>query len=100
VKWAAVGIVLVSTLPAHAGDAVLGKAKAQACAACHGSKGISGNPLWPNIAGQKEQYLARQLRDYKTGARKDPQMAHQMTTLRNEDIGNLAAYFASLPSCK
>lgn len=82
-----------------AGDPVAGKAKAGACAACHGAQGISANPLWPNLAGQQEQYLAKQLKDFKSGSRKDPLMTSQAAGLPEDDIANLAAYFGSL-SCR
>jgi cytochrome c553 len=58
--------------PAWAGDAAAGKAKAAVCAGCHGPDGMSVNPMWPNLAGQQEMYLAKQLRDFRDGNRKDP----------------------------
>jgi len=84
---------------AAAGSADAGKSKAAVCGTCHGSQGISGNPLWPNLAGQKEGYTAKQMKDYKSGARKNPIMSGQAAGLSDEDIANLAAYYASL-SCK
>lgn len=81
---------------AIAGDAAAGKAKAAVCAACHGPAGISANPLWPNIAGQKDQYMIKQLKAFKSGDRKDPLMSGQAAALSDADIENLAAYFSSL----
>jgi len=78
-----------------AGDAAAGKAKAAVCAACHGPTGVSINPLWPNLAGQQEAYLAKQLKDYRDGNRKDPLMSPQSVALSDDDIANLAAYFSS-----
>ena len=78
-----------------AGDAAAGKAKSMVCAGCHGMDGNSSNAMWPNIAGQHEAYLAKQLRAFKSGERKDAQMAPIMGTLSDEDIANVAAYFAS-----
>lgn len=87
--------VLLSA-PAMAADVEAGKAKAAMCAACHGANGISMVPMYPNLAGQKAAYTAKQLKDFKSGARKDPVMAGMAAPLTDEDIANLAAYFESL----
>ena len=58
-----------------AGDAEAGKAKSTVCAACHGQNGISASPIWPNLAGQKEAYLVKQIKAFRDGTRKDPSMA-------------------------
>lgn len=79
-----------------AGDAAAGKAKSAACAGCHGANGVSANPLWPNLAGQKEAYLAKQLKAFRDGSRSDPVMAGISKPLSDADIGNLSAYFAGL----
>ena len=84
---------------ANAGDVAAGKAKSAVCAACHGSAGISPTPIWPNLAGQKEQYLVAQLKAFKEGTRQNAQMAPMVTNLSDEDISNLAAYYARL-SCQ
>jgi len=83
-------------LSAQAADVEAGKAKSALCAACHGPAGISNNPLWPNLAGQKEAYLVKQIKAFKNGERKDPSMAPMVATLSDEDIENLAAYYANL----
>lgn len=83
----------------HAGDAEAGKAKSVTCAACHGGKGISPTSVWPNLAGQKEQYLLAQLKAFKEGARVNTQMAPMIANLSEEDMANLAAYYSSL-DCK
>lgn len=75
-------------------DAAAGKAKAAACAACHGAGGISPNPVWPNLAGQHEAYLAAALKGYQGGARTDATMAGVAKGLSAEDIRQLAAYYA------
>ena len=54
----ALGLAVGSTVQA-AGNPADGAAKAALCAACHGPKGVSSNPLWPNLAGQQETYLAQ-----------------------------------------
>ena len=79
-----------------AGDIAAGKAKSVVCAACHGANGISMSPIWPNLAGQKEMYLAKQIKAFRDGERKDPTMAPMVAGLTDEDIANLAAYYASL----
>ncbi|MCG8466171.1 MAG: cytochrome c [Xanthomonadales bacterium] len=92
----AAGLAMFVVGNANAADAAAGKAKAGTCAGCHGANGISASPAWPNLAGQKEAYLAKQLKDFKSGARKDPVMAGMAAALSDEDIANLAAYYASL----
>ncbi len=83
----------------HAGDVEAGKAKSATCAACHGGEGISPTPIWPNLAGQKEQYLIAQLKAFKDGTRVNAQMAPMVANLSDDDMANLAAYYASL-GCK
>ena len=79
------------------GDVAAGKAKATAvCAACHGANGISNNDLWPNLRGQKAQYMIKQLKAFKAGTRKDPMMSPQAAMLSDQDIENVAAYYSSL----
>ena len=82
--------------PAFAGDPAAGQAKSAMCAACHGAMGISAVPMYPNLAGQKEAYIAKQLRDFKSGARKDAVMAPMAMSLTDADVANVAAYYASL----
>lgn len=79
-----------------AGNAAEGKSASARCAGCHGADGISKNSLWPNLAGQKEGYLAKQIRAFRDGARKDPAMSSMAKGLSDADIANLAAYFSSL----
>jgi cytochrome c553 len=64
------------------------------CAACHGPDGNSPIALNPNLAGQHPEYLAKQLLDYKSGNRKNPVMQPIAAGLSEDDIRNLAAYFA------
>lgn len=67
-----------------------------ACFACHGVKGISGNGLWPNLAGQKEDYLVKQLKAFRSGERKDTLMNVQAVNLSDEDITKIAAFFSGV----
>ncbi len=92
----AVAATVMMASPAFAGDIAAGKAKSATCAACHGATGVSAVPMYPNLAGQKEVYLTKQLKDFKSGARKDPVMGAMAMPLSDEDIANLAAYFSSL----
>jgi len=84
---------------AKPGDAAAGRKKAVACANCHGAEGVSGNPVWPSLAGQQRGYLVTALQAYNARARRDPLMAELAKGLSEADIGDLAAYYASL-SCK
>lgn len=77
------------------GDVGAGKALAQNCAACHGATGLSNNPAWPKLAGQKPVYLVNVLKAFRAGLRKDPTMGGVARGLSDADINNLAAYFAA-----
>lgn len=77
------------------GDAAAGKAKSVTCAACHGADGNSSNPEWPKLAGQGEQYLFKQLMDYKEGRRDNASMNPMVAPLNPQDMADLAAYYAS-----
>ncbi|MEP7283386.1 MAG: c-type cytochrome, partial [Rubrivivax sp.] len=81
---------------AAAQDAAAGRAKAQACAVCHGAAGLSVTPDAPHLAGQPTIYLAAQLRAYRSGARKHEVMAVMAKPLSEDDIRNLAAWFTSI----
>jgi cytochrome c553 len=87
--------LIFASTSALAGDAAAGKAKSALCASCHGPTGISMSPIWPNLAGQKEQYLIKQITAFRDGTRTDPMMAPMVAALSDTDIENLAAYFAS-----
>ncbi len=86
---------LVGTGMAHAGDAARGKEKSAACAACHGADGNSPAPAFPRIGGQHEDYLLNALHSYKKGTRKNAIMGAQVGALSDQDMADLAAYFAS-----
>ena len=73
-----------------------GARKAATCVACHGEKGISVNPQWPNLAGQKKEYLKIQLTAFRDGQRVNPLMSPMAKTLSDADIETLADYFSSL----
>jgi cytochrome c553 len=83
-----------------AGNAEAGKTKAaQVCAACHGPEGNKpAAPENPLLAGQHQDYLAKALKDYKTGKRNNAIMKGFAASLSNQDIADLAAWFASQKS--
>lgn len=89
------GAILAASL-VHAADINAGKAKAEACIACHGAAGISAMPDTPTLAGQPDGFLQWQLVYFRGGTRKSPLMEPIAAGLSNEDVRNLAAYFASL----
>jgi cytochrome c553 len=92
---AVVAAASMTAVSAFAGDAAAGKSKSAVCAACHLADGNSVNPLWPKLAGQHEDYIVKQLKEFKSTARKDPIMMGQVAALTEEDMDNLAAYFSS-----
>ena len=70
--------------------------KVQTCIACHGANGVSVSPLWPNLAGQKYDYLEKQLLAFKSGERKDPMMNPLSENLSEADIKEVSKYFSNL----
>lgn len=66
------------------------------CKTCHGEQGISNNNLWPNLAGQKKDYLIKQLKAFRSEERKDPVMNPMTKTLSDDDIEKLSDYFSKL----
>jgi cytochrome c553 len=78
-----------------AGDIEAGKARAAACAACHGAdgKGVAPNPA---LAGKPEAEQVKALQDYKSGARANPIMKGMASSLSDKDMEDVAAYYASL----
>ncbi len=98
-KLIVAAVVLVGTFSqvSMAGDAVAGKAKAATiCGACHGVNGMAIAPSYPNLAGQNEAYLVSALKAYKGGERNNPIMKPMADMLSDDDVANVAAYYASL----
>jgi cytochrome c553 len=84
---------------AGATDLAAGEAKVkEVCQACHGLDGNTPTPDYPKLGGQRPDYLAKALRDYKSGARKNAVMAAFARALSTQDIDNLAAYYAAQPA--
>jgi len=83
--------------PAAAGDVKAGRQKALQCQTCHGLDGQAKLPDAPNLAGQTDVYLAKALKDYRGGARKNDMMSLVVRNLTDADIADLAAYYAAIP---
>ena len=89
--------LLITAPLAHAsGDPVVGKEKAAACFACHAENGISPQPIYPNLGGQYANYLLHSLQAYKSGDRQNAIMQGMVAPLSEQDMKDVAAYFASL----
>jgi cytochrome c553 len=86
-------LMAIGSQTATAADA---KSLSASCVACHGANGISNNPNYPNLAGQKAAYLLKQMRDFKNGTRKDPIMGAMLTALSEQDLDVLANYYSKL----
>ena len=80
------------------GDAAAGEEKSVTCAACHGADGNSVAPSFPKLAGQGEKYLLKQMQDIRDGARPVPTMAGQVDNMSDQDLADIAAYYASQTS--
>lgn len=87
-------LAILGTGHAHAGDPVAGQEKSQACIACHGETGIGDTKAYPILAGQHESYLYYTLKTYQSGERHDPIMAAQVRELSDQDLRDLAAFYA------
>ena len=81
--------------PYEDGSEQAGAPKAAVCFSCHGPNGNSQNPVWPRLAGQNAVYIAEQLHLFKAGVRKNPVMQPMAAGLSDQDIDNLAVYFAA-----
>ena len=87
-------LLLCGTVAAD-GDAEAGKTKSASCSACHGADGNSANPVWPSLAGQHAKYIAIQLQAFKDGNRQDPMMTPMAAPLSDQDIQDIAAFYAT-----
>jgi len=91
----AFAVAAVIAAAAQAQDVEAGRKKAEVCVACHGPGGNSTQPLFPILASQTARYLYLQLKDFKEGRRKEPQMDPFVQNLSREDMFDLAAFFAA-----
>ena len=102
--WSAATILVsvlatYATTAAAAGDAAAGEMQAIVCAACHGQDGATGlDPSYPNLAGQNERYLTAQLQQIRDGQRTVALMAGQLTAKSDQDLADLAAFYAAMPA--
>src|SRR5690242_15757783 len=97
-SFIALAAVLFSGSAFADGNIGAGKDKAKPCFACHGEDGNAATDAqYPRLAGQYHDYLEQALREYKTGKRKNPIMGGFATTLSDQDILDVAAYFSGLP---
>lgn len=86
----------ISLVNADEGDAVAGKQKSKFCQGCHGEDGNSINPLCPNLSGQNQSYLEKQIRDFQSGRRVDSIMTGiSQGLISDQDAKDIAAYFSS-----
>ena len=88
--------MLVASPAAASGNPQLGKAKSAACVACHGADGLGTAPNFPVLAGQHADYLEHALRQYRSGERNNALMAPMAAGLSDDDIADLAAYYAAM----
>lgn len=93
-RWMVViGSAVLMAQPTFANDQ--GRVKARACAVCHGNEGLSTNPAAPSLAGQPQNYLAEQLKHYRSGKRENPVMNVIAKPLTDADISDLAGFYSS-----
>ena len=90
----ACSVIVLASGGALASESTAGKEKSKVCAACHGPEGNSTSAEFPRLAGQHYDYLVKSLKDYRSGARKNPIMAPQAAKLSDRDIADLAAFYS------
>lgn len=100
VAFLGLALLAASAVPAAtsalAGDLAAGREKAQVCQTCHGIDGIATMPMAPNIAGNNELYLRKQLEAFRSGQRTDEMMSVVAEGLSDEDIADLAAWYSAI----
>jgi cytochrome c553 len=89
-------LLAASSAASAAGSVAAGRQKALQCQACHGMDGLSKMPEAPNIAGNPEQYLVRQINAFRKGERKNEMMSIAVQKLNDQDAADLAAYYAAI----
>ncbi len=80
------------------GDAAAGKSSSAVCAGCHGVNGVAAIAEYPSLAGQGAPYLVKQLMEFKSGVRQNAIMAGMVANLSEQDMQNLAAFYAEMPA--
>ena len=94
--WLGIVLAPLAVCVAGASDPGAGREKATQCRTCHGIDGIGKMPNVPNLAGQNELYLQKQLQAFRSGERQAPQMSVIAAGLSDADIADLAAWYASI----
>ncbi len=92
------GLFAVVTSAMASGSVSKGKVLAGPCVGCHGVGGVSSNPEWPSLGGQSAGYIAKQLADFKSGARRNPLMSGLAAGLTKAQMADLGAYYAAQKS--
>jgi len=95
---ATIAVTLLSMVPAiafSAGNAAAGQSKSAVCHACHGPTGQSVQPIYPNLGGQHQDYLAMSLRHFRDGSRQNAIMSGFAANLSDADIEDISAWYAS-----
>lgn len=90
---ATAAVTLMLSLPVFSTGALA--AKTDSCAHCHGTDGNSTGSAYPSLAGQTREYIARQIKAFKAGERKDPMMSPAAAVLADTDIDEVAEYFST-----
>jgi cytochrome c553 len=90
----ACSLLLAATMPAYASETAEIQMKTKMCVQCHGPDGNSPSAEFPRLAGQHQDYLAKALRDYKSGVRKNAIMAPMVANLTARDIDEIAEYYS------
>jgi len=93
---ASLAICLFHFPTVFAADPANGRVLARQCSVCHGKNGLANDPEVPNLAGQSAFYLEKSLKDYRSRTREDRRMTILAANLKDEDIKDLAAWYASL----
>lgn len=88
-------LVAVPMSAIAAGDAAEGQNKSTTCHACHGETGIATQTIYPNLAGQHQDYLEKAMLDYREGRRTNPVMSSFAVNLTDDDIEDISAWYAS-----
>jgi cytochrome c553 len=91
----AAAALLLAAAPAAFAGIEEGRAKAQACVACHGADGNSPVPAFPSIAGQPRQFIEMSLIMFREGRRINEAMKPLVDKMTNADVRDLAQFFAS-----
>lgn len=92
-RGAITGVALLLLTGQAFGDVAKGGALSASCAHCHGTDGNSSGALYPNLASQTKEYVYRQIKAFKEGARQNSQMSPMVGLLSDEDMRDLADYY-------